>query len=292
MSNAAVLTAGLASVLLDPTRVRIDPRKLTFHRVRLEPSDPDELKARNQRRLDLADSWLESPINEIIVRDGDYAIADGNERVAGILLRGVEEIAVTLLPAETPDSLLDEISLLTDFHKTTLKPFERARVAKRLLQSTGGKKADIAVRLRIDAGYLTKLLSLADCPVEVQQAAEASLIGVDDWYACSRSSEPLETLRIKLSGGNREAVHRSVRKPKNSHPVEKAARIPIRLSVNTDDVSANGVVTVASNPGAEIDFDSAEELLQQALKALRDAKKRGISLKTFVKAMRDMADAS
>src|SRR4051812_14986501 len=116
MSNTAVFAAALASIVLDARRGEIDPQLLPFPPRRVEPTDPAELKARNERRLALADSWLQNPLNDIIVRDGDFMVADGNERLAGILLRGVDKIVVLLLPADTTEAQLDEISLLTDFH--------------------------------------------------------------------------------------------------------------------------------------------------------------------------------
>ncbi len=57
-------------------------------------------------------------------------------------------------------------------------------------------------------------------------------------------------------------------------------------------MTANGIVTVAGMPGDDIDLESAEDLLLQALKALKDAKKRGITAKTFARAMRDIAGTS
>jgi hypothetical protein len=86
-------------------------------------------------------------------------------------------------------------------------------------------------------------------------------------------------------------VRRQRAEKSGESPKEKSARIKIPLAINTDELTVNGTVTVASLPGEEIDLDAARDLLTQALKALNDAKKRGITAKTFARAMKDMAEA-
>jgi hypothetical protein len=280
MSNVAVLAAGLSLIAADVNRIKIDPRKLLFHRTREEPTDPDELKARNERRLGLADSWLEKPINDIIVRAGDYTIADGNERVSGLLLRGVEEITVLLLPAETTDDHLDEISLLTDFHKTALTPFERATLARRHKESTGLRNSELAAKLKIDAGYLTKLLSLFDCHEDVRSAAARGLLGPGDWYAISKSPDQLVTLGLKQGGATRDELAKSTRK-KPSIP-------SIRTSSIRCPLPAGPVIVVK---GEDISLEDAIEAIAEAGKLMKAAASKGLNAKTAQNVWKDVAAA-
>lgn len=281
MSNAGDSFADAASIVLDPKRVQIDPRKLKFYRSRLEPTDPEELKARNERRLALADSWLAGPIHDIVVRDGDFAIADGNERVAGILLRGVTEITVVLLPPDTPDSRLDEISLVTEFHRSSLRPYERAMVAKRLLDSTGATRGEIAARLRINPGYLTKHLSVFDCPEEVVVMAEAGRIGPNEWYACSKADDPLKLLRTLLNGGGRKAIERLASESKEKRSPTDAH------SQKTDLLKFPFGGAMISIRGADLTLISVARLLANAGREAEAGVKDGQGIKTFASLMVD-----
>jgi hypothetical protein len=99
----------------------------------------------------------------------------------------------------------------------------------------------------------------------------------------------LQALAVAL-GGNREQLRQATR-PKDATPKEKTARVKIPLAVSTDGYGAAGTVTIASLPGSEIDFEAVENLLKEALKAVRDAIKRKLDIKTFQAAMKDIASA-
>lgn len=281
-----VQLAGIASIVLDAKRAQVDPRQLQFHRSRIEPTDSEEVKVRNERRLALFDSWLEQPINEIYVRDGDYAIADGNERVAGALLQGVAGITVCLLPAGTTDAELDSFSVLTDVHKTKLRPFELAGVIRRYFQATGVKKGEAAATFRMAQSHLTKLLSVFDCIPEAQAAAEAGKLTVEDWYAVSGSPDPQETLRVRLAGGGRKAVQASARpKPpqQDGKPPERFDRLPIP--------SPGAIVLVKAKKGQQpLDLAATRKLLKDALDKVDSAIQASYSIKTAARAWADTKD--
>ena len=270
---------------MQATRTTLDPRLLKPHRSRREPTDPAELATRNERRKAMATSWLETPINEVYVRDGDYAIGDGNERVAGCLLLGVTEIPVSMLPACTTDAELDDLSLLTDFHKTALTPFEQTTVAKRRLDSSGMKRGDLATKLNISAGHLSKLLSVFDCSEQVQALAAEGKLSVEAWYAISRSTDPLETLRVHQGGGDRQAVAASA-KPKADKPPappERHDKLAIPFS--------SAIVLVKAKRGEEpLNLPATRKLLVDALAKVDQAIEANYGIKTAARSFADTKD--
>ena len=113
-----------------------------------------------------------------------------------------------------------------------------------------------------------------------------------DWYEIKKSRDQVASLGDRLSGKTRDEVAKKGRKSRGDNDKhEPTARVRIPLAVNTETLTANGTVTVASLPGEEIDLDGVEDMLNAAIKAVREAKKKGISAKVFAAAMKDMAAA-
>ena len=261
--------------------------QLRRHSVRLRQRSPEQLTA-------LAESWLALPVHPIVVRPATgepplHDVADGNSRLDGLELLGVTQVEVFVTDALLSDAELDDIGFITAFHREGLDCSEQAQIVIRK-RKAGVANQDIARTLGINPGWASKLNALADCLPEVQEAARAGKIGPNEWALIGKSPDQLHALSVAL-GGNRDRLRQAAR-PKDGAPKEKAGRVKIPLAVSTDGYDAAGIVTIASLPGSEIDFEGVENLLKEALKAVRDAMKRKLDIKTFQAAMKDMAAAS
>ena len=92
-------------------------------------------------------------------------------------------------------------------------------------------------------------------------------------------------LSLKLNGASRDEVARESRKRRNgSAPAVRTSRIRIPLATET----AAGTVTIA---GDAIDLEDAENILKEALKAIRSARDKGLNSATAQKVWKDMAAA-
>jgi ParB/RepB/Spo0J family partition protein len=247
-----------------------------------------------EQSLALAESWLAMPVHPIVVRPATgepplYDVADGNSRLDGLELLGVAEVEVFVTEAALTDEELDDIGFITAFHREGLDCSEQAEIVIRKRRS-GMANKDVAKKLGINEGWASKLYALADCLPEVQLAARAGKIGANEWAMIAKSPDQLHALGAAL-GGNREKL-RQAAKPKDDAPKEKAARVKIPLAVSSDDYDASGIVTVAGLPGDEIDFAAVENLLKEALRSVKEAQKKGWSLKSAMSAWKDTALAS
>jgi hypothetical protein len=244
----------------------------------------------------LGRSYLDRPINPIIVTP-DLEIIDGNRRDAGVMLIDPDaEVPVCITDEPFTPSAQLEIQVESAAHTRGLSDFEEfLAIDGWLALNPDATAKQFAQRIHRDEAIVSKIGSLSRCIDAVKDAAKAGLLGYTKWHEIAQMPqvEQAAALAAVRAGATRAALQRHRRRNGNgqAEPKEKAARIKIPLAVNTDEVTANGVVTVASLPGEEIDLDSAQDLLEQALKAIRDAKKRGITAKTFARAMKDMAEA-
>ena len=260
--------------------------QLRRHSVRQRRSSPDQLSA-------LAESWLALPVHPIVVSPASgeppmYDVADGNSRLDGLELLGVAQVEVFVTEEALSESELDDIGFITAFHREGLDCSEQAQIVIRKRQA-GMANQDIARTLGINPGWSSKLYALAECCSEVQEAARAGKIGPNEWAKIAGADDQLRALNAALTG-NRETLRQAI-KAKGGAPMEKAARVKIPLAVSSDGYDASGIVTIASLPGDVIDFEGVENLLKEALKAVRDAMRRKLDIKTFQAAMKDMAAA-
>ncbi len=253
-----------------------------------------ERQRSREQLIALAESWLAMPVHPIVVRPATgeplmHDVGDGNSRLDGLELLGIEEVEVFVTDAELTDEELDTIAFCTSFHREGLSSSEQAQIVIRKLKA-GMTNVAIARMLGIHEGWSSKLGKLDGCRAEVQEAARDGKIGPNEWAMIAAADDQLHALNKALNG-NREQLRQAC-KTKDATPKEKTARVKIPLAVATDDYDALGVVTISSLPGKEIDFSEVENLLKEALKAVKDAVKRKLDIKTFQSAMKDMATAA
>ena len=255
-------------------------------------------KQRSREQLiALAESWLEKPVHPIVAGPltGEppmYDLADGHGRVDGLELLGETEAEVFVTDEPLTGDELENIAFITAYHREGLDCSEQAEIICRKRRA-GVSNAAIARSLGINEGWASKLAKLDDCRDEVKEAARAGKIGPNEWAIIAGADDQLHALHVALNG-NREQLQAAVKKGKagGGSPGGKTARVKIPLAVNADDYDACGTVTIASLPGQEIDYDGVQNLLKEALNAVKRAVKDKLDIKAFQVAMKSMATAS
>jgi hypothetical protein len=282
---------------LKTTRARVLLSKLKKRPRRINPGTREKL-------IDLARSWLDDPIHDIIVRASDMAIADGHSRVEGLELIGETEADVTLLQGDISDLALDRMAFVTAYHRSPLGSYDQACIIRSMKEAEPGvTNKSLADEMHIDPSMPTMLLSLFDCPDEVQQAAREAKIGVSIWYTISKSADQLAALNAALNGSSRKDLQGENRKnsngnvkpassPSNGHaskaptPWDKLPKINIRLA----NKSAPSTVTVAT--GNADDYDHILAVLNEAVKAVNYAKEQKCTVKNAPALWSDRAIAA
>ena len=251
-----------------------------------------------EQLIALAESWLEKPVHPIVAGPptGEppmYDLADGHGRVDGLELLGVESVEVFVTDNALSDDDLEDIAFITAYHREGLTCSEQAEIICRKRRA-GVTNAGIAKALGINEGWASKLAKLDDCRDEVKEAARAGKIGPNEWALIAVADDQLHALHVALNG-NREQLQAAVKrqgKQGGGAPGGKTARVKIPLAVASDDYDACGIVTIASLPGQEIDYEGVQNLLKEALNAVKRAIKDKLDIKAFQVAMKSMATAA
>jgi hypothetical protein len=215
---------------------------------RRDPGTKEELQA-------LGRSWLGNPIHDILV-DATMSVVDGNRRLLGLELLEAVEVNVCVLDDELSNAAMDDVALLSSYHRAPLGGYEQARIVRDKKEAVHGmtNKA-VADYFHIDPGMITRLLSLFDCIPEAEQAAKDGLLNVSQWYAISKAEDQREALRRALHGASRDALE-------ESRGRVKKFRCPL---------PSGHVVTVAGDNISTV--DEGIKILMEAVNALKAALK-------------------
>jgi hypothetical protein len=143
---------------------------------------------------------------------------------------------------------------------------------------------EIAADLNCDPGMVTRWMSWGRVIPEVQQALAADKITLTAMYSISQLPKEAQAVALDkaLAAPNEAAAVRAVKQ--RAAPTVRLGKVKIPLATD----AANGVVTVA---GEALDWDDAEAILKEALRAVRAAKDKGLDYRTAQAMWRDMAKA-
>ncbi len=245
----------------------------TEQNIRISTGSEEELRR-------LAQSYKKRPIHPLIAR-ADGTMIDGTRRVLGLRLIGETEAEFLITDEELTHGQILEIQLESALHRQGLSGYEQFHgYAAWLRQNPGATAKELAERMKLDAGHLSRVLSLSKCIPVVQEAAEAGRIGVSDWYAMSKvpPQEQHTLLAMKLSGAikGREALESTGRKARNGHvPAVRIPKIAIPIG---------GARLVLS--GKDLDMSAVVALLADCLKEARKAAEQ-FDIRTWERMMKD-----
>jgi ParB family transcriptional regulator, chromosome partitioning protein len=278
---------------------RIEPLPGTAHpeMEKLKPEEKELARHKDREKIrQVADSLLQKgQLQQILVVEDGRIIA-GHLRYLAAKLAGMKTLEAKVYPATITDAQFLTLRCVENLLREDYTPYERfIRCSDLMTFNTGWQLKDLAEALHLSASEASKIMAAAKCVQEVLDAFRDGKIGHSDVYLISRVShaEQHALLAKKLGGANRDAIEAAVQeaaKPKGAKPPEeRIARVRIPLAVKTDEVKAFGTVTVSGTAGAEVDLKETENLLSEALKAVRDAKKRGYGVKAAQAAWKDVA---
>jgi ParB family chromosome partitioning protein len=108
-----------------------------------------------------------------------YVVVDGNRRLAGAKLAGLDEAAIHIddTLAQDADTLL-ETALTAAVQHEDLEPLDEARALQRLVEVHGSQRA-VARALGKSSGWVTQRLALLDLTPELKQAVTEKQLPLD-----------------------------------------------------------------------------------------------------------------
>jgi ParB family chromosome partitioning protein len=121
-----------------------------------------------------------------------YVVVVGERRWRAAILAGLETLAcVVVTGGATPEDLLED-QLIENCLREDLRPVEQARAFKSLLDSRGLTQRQLAERLQVGQGTISRALALLGLPEEIRQSVDAGAIGPDAAYQLTKVDDPGE----------------------------------------------------------------------------------------------------
>jgi hypothetical protein len=236
----------------------------------------------------------------LILADG--TVVDGFRRVTAALLEGIESLYCVVVDASITPGERRQIQWCCAIHREAISPYDTAvtiRDIKADYPNLSNRQLAEDI-LDIDHTSITQYLSLFQrCSPEVQEAAKAGRIGLNDWYTIAKSPDQKATLGLIVDrsipsdsenetqngdGGTEFPTSHSTELPPapdsalngsthndkprhrngngNGQQTPRPTRIPIPLATDT----ATGTVIAV---GEDLDLEATETLLKEAVKAVR-----------------------
>ncbi len=259
--------------------------------MKFEKVDKNKIKVRSKPQarqtfdesdlLGLADSLMAGQLQPIGVLS-DYTLIWGERRLrAALLKKEITHLLAVVFDREVSESEFLLMRATENFQRADLTDNERWLTCKELREvNPEWQLQDLAARLHLSPGTITKLLSPAKCTVAWQEALAAGRVGIGDCYAASGQPEAEQAalLTLKLSGASRDAIVHAGRKSRSGNtPSVKVTRVKCQLP--------SGVCIVASGRG--LSLDDLIESLGEAQKEAKKARDQGLDARTFQAVLKD-----
>ncbi|MER5563876.1 ParB/RepB/Spo0J family partition protein [Streptomyces sp. NPDC002506] len=119
------------------------------------------------------------PGRESDLGSAEFVVVDGNRRLAGATMAGLDELPVHIddALADDPDTLL-ETALIAAVQHEDLDPLDEAKALQRLIEVHGSQRA-VARALGKSSGWVTQRMALLKLTPELQQAVEDKTLPVE-----------------------------------------------------------------------------------------------------------------
>jgi ParB/RepB/Spo0J family partition protein len=225
-----------------------------------------------------------SPIR--VRREGDRLIVvDGHRRLEAARLVGLAEIAAIIEEKSLNSGDVIERQLISACQQEDLKPLEKARAIKRLMDSSGWANGVVAARLGLSAGAVSRLLALLDLPEAIQEDVESGKIPASAGYKLSHVNDEQEraALAQQVADGKltRDGLNAAVKGKRQPRRPRKRREPTPRMTAS---LGSGRSVTVS---GPELSLGNVVEWLDDLLARARRALAENVELKAFVHSLRE-----
>lgn len=193
------------------------------------------------------DAFLEAhPEHASDLMTAEYVVVDGNRRLAGAKLAGLDDVPVHVDDslAEDADTLL-ETALTAAVQHEALEPLDEARALQRLVEVHGSQRA-VARSLGKSSGWVTQRLALLNLTPDLKQAVSDKTIPLDvarkvgqlpEQQQHSAAEQALEQREVKKRERTRKAEEPAAPRPQAAvdQAPEAAREQPARATLDSDD---------------------------------------------------------
>jgi ParB family chromosome partitioning protein len=260
----------------------------------------DKIEAAPQVRTEFSDESLHGLADTMtqlgqlqpirVRREGDiHVVVAGERRLrAARLSRRFTTIAAIIEDGELDAAGVLHRQLVENCQKEDLKPLEKARAIKELMERTGKSAAETASMLGFSCGTVSKLLTLLELPEQIQWQVRDGVIPATAAYELSHVADTFEQVALAqriAQGLTRDGLTGIVKRSRSREHRDKPER-PARVRV---ELPAGRSITLAG-PGLD-DIDTLVQWLEELLGKARKLRPKGLALGTFVRLLKDEAKA-
>jgi ParB family transcriptional regulator, chromosome partitioning protein len=132
-----------------------------------------------------------------------YVVVVGERRYRAARLVGLESIPCVVATGQASSEDILEDQLLENCLRMDLKPLEKARAYKRLLDARGSTQRQLAERLHVSQTAISQALALLELPGPIREAVDAGEIAPEVGYHLTKveDHEERETLAREAAEG-------------------------------------------------------------------------------------------
>lgn len=150
--------------------------------------------------------------------DDRYIVVLGERRFRASGRAGLEAIPCVVVTGQaSPEDILED-QLYENAYRMDLKPIEKAKAYKRLLDARGISQRELADRLRISTTTLSQALALLGLPAEIQESVDEGRIAPNTAWQLTKVEDPAKRAAMakEAEAGrlNRDAVQKATRAPR------------------------------------------------------------------------------
>lgn len=169
----------------------------------------------------------------LVRREGsEFIIVEGERRWRAATMAGLEELPVIVDDRELGEADVVYRQLVTNCSREGLDPLEKARAIDMYMKTANLTAAQVAVKLGMSPGMVSKLLTVLSLPENVQEQVSKGSLPVTSAYELSRApdSESQQRLADEAASGKltREAVVERTRSQKRGKRKAQSQRSRVR----------------------------------------------------------------
>lgn len=233
----------------------------------------------------MRENGLFDPIQ--VLRLGDmYSLVIGGRRVRAARRAGWTTIPAIVQQGELTKAETVLRQILENVQREDLNAIEKAKAIASLISETGWTATQVAEKLGITNGTVSRLQALLSLPDEIQKRIEAGELPATAAYELTKVQDGREQAALA-----NQVVSGELTRDKLSGAVRAKARMagskaPKATARANADLGCGKSVTVCA---LGLTLDTFIEVLEELLTRARQARPKGISLATFLKILRDTA---
>lgn len=223
----------------------------------------------------------------LVRRDGaDFVVIEGHRRLRAAKLAGLTHVPVIIDDRELSENEVLYRQLVTNCQRQGLTPLEKARAIDRLIKSVGLSASQVAVKLGISPGTVSKLQALLELPEPLQQQVANGSLPLTTAYAVSRTPNSETQRQLAEQAASGELRRDDV--PKRAKALSPARRNGARRHKGNGNhriqipLGSGRSVAVA---GPDLTLQAIAQWLQDLLNRIRGLERQDMDLADAVKAL-------